>query len=187
MSEDMTRLKQMAWGRLQHHIEEQSGSLRANIDGRRESAWPGDDDVLTKIENIDDGDKREKLLNEAFLDLQQRVVRVALEFLAAEQNPQQGTDALKAAVEDLLIGLHNPQTRESLLIAVQDQYRDDVRQRFSEFGQLFWGLADANSQRQTEEMWFLLSVVAAHEDRSLKELAKEADGISAEEIPDEYR
>lgn len=182
---DMDALRKMAWNKITDRLESASASIRSTVRSKRSGQWPSEEDTIKNIEALPEKQKRE-LLDRAFTDIQQRVLMVALQYIETQGNPEAGIEELRDAAMDLMVGLHNPQTREALLLCVKDEYRDDVRERFDEFGSLFWGISDINTGDQTDDLFFLLDVVAANKGITLEEVIEEVEELDASDVPDEY-
>lgn len=184
---NISNMRSQVWSMFQSRVNNWAGNLRSEINKRRQRLWLSDDQAQGKVETISDQEIAERALTDAFNDVQEKSVETALRYLEVQNNPAQGTDQLKIALSELLIELHNPSTREAILLAVKDEYRDDVRDRFEEFSKMIWGIIDLSQGNPTDNFWFVANVVSAHTGDDITEIVDQVDGIKRSDIPSEYR
>lgn len=177
-------LQAKVWGMFQQRLVGWGSSLRQEIYNRRDNIWQKEEDSIKHANKIEGSESAEEAISDSFDSIQKKGIEIALRYLEIQQNPNKGTEELKQSVSELIVELHDPAKREALLLCVKDEYRDDLRDRLIEFSQLVWGLIDISQGNKTDNMWFVLSVVASYEGEDITEVISKIDGVSTEEIPD---
>lgn len=61
--------------------------------------------------------------------------------------PEIEAPPIQPAVRKLLLSLHNPMVRESLLIPVADPWKDEVRELFADLAAVCWGFIEVTAGR----------------------------------------
>jgi hypothetical protein len=180
-------IQRMAMEKLAENLEAAGRTLRESVGEKRGDQWVERSRAQDSAGNAEEHGNGNQVLNEAFFDVQKRYAESAMALVQAEQDPEQGIPALKQSMMDLFVALHNPELQEALLLAVKEEHRDDVRKRFREFGRLFWGIIDMNAGNKSDDFFYLLDVLSTQSDMTLEDVAENVDGISYEDIPEEYR
>lgn len=181
---DMGALRQQAWSMFENQLYTWMDDVRAEIIENKEENWPAPDAAVEQADDAVEAGYKEEAITDAFAEIQDKVIIVMMRYIELQNNPQMGMDGLKAAVRELLKELHNPSTREAMLLCVEEEYRDDIRDRFIEFGQIVWGMLDVSEGIQSEEMWFVTKIMAStNEDMDIEEVIAGMN-VDPDEVPD---
>lgn len=184
LSEDqISAAQEKAWDMLEGRALSWIDQLRASIKGRRGSHWKSNDAAQRTARSIEEDGNDERAIEDAIADVNAHLRRLLGLYAASHQNPNRGMGDLSQAFQDFLRVLHNPETREVLLLAVKEEYRDDIRAWFEEIGMASWGVVDLAEGNQTEEFWFVAKQLADMQDRSVEDMVREMDGVSMDEVP----
>lgn len=181
---DMNQIKKMLWRQFEDELTDWLARLKSSINGKKMTKWESGEEAIEGAKKVEEAGHRENAVEDAFEGLQDRFVELAIRYVEVQQQPQVGSDKLKNAFENLVREVHNPATREALLLMVEDEFRDDVRDRLDEIGSLVWGIFDLTDDRMTDDAWFVLSLLGAWEGKSVEEYVEEADHISQDDIPE---
>lgn len=180
------QLQRMAAKKIAESLESAGKDLRERVEQKRDGDWEDEDTALEAAASVESSGNADLMLDQAFQDFQNRFLEVAILLVGAEQNPEQALPRLKEKFAQLVVSLHNPEFREAMLLSVKDEHRDDVRQRTDEFSKLLWGIIDMNAGNPTDNFFYLLQVLSA-QGESIEEIVEQAEGITLEDVPSEYR
>jgi len=180
-------MKQMAWQQFQTKLATFMGEVRQRVQAKRQNEWPTPDEARQKARKIGEQGNAEEAINSGLQDFMQQMVRLMLTTLEAEQQQDAGFDALRDVAQDMLVELHNPSTREAILLGVNEEYRDIYREMFDDLGSNLWGMYDLSQGNQSREMWIFMDTVAASNGLSLEEFAQHHPKVTPDQVPDDLR
>lgn len=110
---------------------------------RAEGGWRTGEEARAMIDNLDDAGKAAQF---------EGVLRQLIDDLAtlptiyhSMMQPDIQAPPAAPAVRDLLLALHNPMVRESLLIPVSPDYRDAMREFMAEIAGICWGFVEVTA------------------------------------------
>lgn len=184
-ADQMAQIRQQAWQMFEGQLFNWFDQLRVQIQTRQSSQWRPADAAIQDASQIEANENIDQALRQAMRSVQAQLMRVVIRYIQQHQNPHIDTQPLKDELQEFLAELHNPETREVLLLAVKPEYRDHVRDRLGEFGSIFWGLIDLAMGNETPDLWFLLDTLSALEDTPLEALVAQLDSVSMEDVPQE--
>lgn len=185
-SEDTIRqYRAQAWQMFEGNILSWFNNLQAEIETKQATDWKPPEEARRDAKKIEAAGRTEDALRKATGDIQKRFVILALRYCEQHMNPEMDAQPLKDMVKEFVRELHNPETREVLLLAVKQEHRDDVRDRFGEFARVLWGIIDMAQGRNTDDFWYLIQLLAREEEMTARQVAAQAQGISVEDIPDD--
>lgn len=114
---------------------------RDEVEQRRAADWPDEQTARERLSDLSPEQRRRQFENarETLVEDFADVIVTTNEFSLGTKSIQQ----VQAAYRDFLASIHNPLLRESLLLAAQEDYRDDVRELLAELAALVWGWYEA--------------------------------------------
>lgn len=119
------------------------GKVREDVDEKRRTEWMDRETIRSRLQSMD-ADAHEQQVAMALDALEQDVARVFItyhEMVLFEDGIRNFLDAIGT----LIVSLHSPVVQESLLVAVRDPYREQVREQMELFGALLWGWAETTA------------------------------------------
>lgn len=184
---DMGQLRQMAFNQFQQKVFDWLDNTRADIHARQASTWRDEEEAVRMATQIEEKGQAEEAITAAFSDLQANFVNLLMTYMDHHQNPNTGVDDLKEAIGGLVVEFHNPETRESILLAVDEEHRDLMRDRLKEFGSAIWGMYELLSGSDGDDKWFFVDMMAAVNGTDVESVVQQIQGVSVDEIPPKYR
>lgn len=181
---DLVNMEQQARAALQKRMVSWGNSVRSEINRRRNGQWNSSQESVESASNIEGTEAAEQAIETSFESIQQQALELVFRYLELQQSPGITHDDLKKAGSELLVQLHDPGKREALLLTVKPEYRDDVRERFSEFSRLLWGVMDITQGRKSENYWYTLSLIAAFEGVDIREVVERRDDVDIADVPE---
>jgi len=119
--------------------------LRAEVERRRQTphgdgGWRDPAEARQLIANMDPEQQRQQFERASGI-LMRDLVRVPVKYNEVAMLGGAMTE-MYAELEALLLSMHNPVIRESMLIPVAEEYEDDVREFLAEFAAACWGFVE---------------------------------------------
>jgi hypothetical protein len=179
--------REVAAERAQYMMTEWLDGVRHTITARQGGSWPNSTEAQDGAEAVEGTPNEEDAIEDALLDVQKRIVRVMFKILEVRQDPTATHQDVKDAFEHLLVELHNPSTQEAILLAIQPEYREDLRTIFDDLGSNLWGLYEVLAGVDGEERWAFIETLAAANGVTVEEAVRNAPDINTAEIPQNYR
>lgn len=135
---------------IENGMQDALADVASDVQDRRRSTWMGPEEARATLQDLDAESQREQF-RQARDAVLQDVARIALAYheLMLIGSGGRGLEPLTERTKALLISLHNPLIQESLLLAVEDEYRADAREAFDELGHILWGWAEASAGDDT--------------------------------------
>lgn len=187
-NKQMQQLQSMAWEMMEGQIFAWFNTLRTQVESSKNQNWRDPREAAEAAEALDAAGKGEQALQGAINDVNEGFIRLVSKYVEQHQNPQMSTDELTNELQRFIRKLHSPDLREALLLAVKEEYRDDVRAWFTdEIGMVFWGMVDMAEGKQTPEMWKLVSLLADLQGVEMAQIVAQVDGLNPSAVPEEYR
>lgn len=160
--------RQMGLG--EHHITQALANVegwiirggtaaREEIEERREApadgaGWRDPDEARQIIEEMSDEQQRQQF-ERARSAIMNEVSNVFAGWHVLVRS--QDTSAVKGPLRSLTLSLHNPMIRESLLVAVDGEHQEGVRQLIAEIAALLWGFIEALGNVDGDHLEFYMS------------------------------
>jgi len=180
-------MRQMAWQRVQEKLDTFFTQTRQRIEAKRENEWPSPEEAREQAAKIENQGNADQAIESSTQDFMQHMVRLMLTIIEAEQAQDAGFDALREVGQDLLVELHNPSTKEAILLGVNEEYRDHYRGMFDDLGANLWGMVDLSQGNMTRDMWTFMDTLAASNGLTLEEYAQHHPQVTPEQVPDDLR
>lgn len=184
---NMEMLRQMAASQLEDKAFAFLADTVTQVEARQASSWNGAEAAIETAESIEGTENEGDAISGALQDVQVRFVRVLMSMLDMRLAESYDMDALRGHVQELIIEMHNPETREAILLSVKEQHRDDVRNILSEFGMALWGMYEVMAGKEGDNRWFFVSVVASMKNMEMSEVVSQIPDLSMEDVPPEHR
>lgn len=181
---DVGGLRQRVWSEMEDRLTQWMQSIKLSVETKQEGTWETQEEAQRNAEKAVEAGKRDDAVDDAFFGIQQRAFGIAMEYVNVQQSPEDGAEPLKQATQEFVEELHNPSTQEALLLIVDEKYRDNIRERISEFGSLYWGIYDVTRGEPTEDAWFVLSMMAETQGKDVESVVEGSEEFDAEEAPE---
>lgn len=179
------QVRQAAWNMFENQVFAWFDTLRTEIETKQATEWSTEEQALHTASQIENSGNELDALRDATGDVQARYMRIVVRYLQQHMNPHMDADPLKDSVKAFIRELHNPDTKEVLLLAVKEEYRDHVRERFSEFAIVLWGLLDMAQGTQTDNLWRFMAMLAQQDDVDLQTLIAQLPDVTVDDLPDD--
>lgn len=175
------------WSLYEDRMQGWMAPLKESVQQKRGSTWESEEDAQNHAQKAVEMGKKDQAVDDAYMGVQMKIVRLAANYVETQQNPDRGLEGITDALKDLIREFHNPSTREAILLMIEDDYRDYVRDSFSEIGSMFWGIYDLSNRDMTDDAWFTLMLMAQIQNRSIEDVAESIDGADPEDVPEWVR
>lgn len=156
--EQMGQLKQMAMRMLEDQILSWLDELRDRAEAQRSGIER--QEIIDATRKIEKAGNSEDAIEDAIHEVNEEINTVVGFALEQHQADTPNSDKVTGQFQDLLVLLHDPQIREAILLAVDDEYRDDIREWFDQIGSVVWGFVDLANGDQTENAQLVLEIAA---------------------------
>jgi len=170
----------------QQEIVDNMDQMLSTVRHRRQSQWTGDEEARETFERVETGGDYSEPLDDAMMEFMERFNTILVYFLQLGNDPT-AVENLKTELSELFIKFHDPGYREAMLLAIREEERDDFRRIFNELGMAIWGVRSMLAQENDENLWFLCQTIGAIQGVTTEEIARQAQGVSVNDVPPEYR
>lgn len=184
---NMEMLRQMAASQLEDKAFSFLADTVTEVETRQASSWNGREAAIETASRIEGTENEADAISGALQDVQVRFVRVLMSMLDMRLSDSYDMEALRQHVQELIIEMHNPETREAILLSVKEQHREDVRDILSEFGMALWGMYEVLAGKDGDNRWFFVQVVASMKNMEMAEVVRQVPDLSMGDVPAEYR